>query len=159
ADLLFVGWDQVALRTDDVRQRERLIPWQHLHGDRAIRGDLGVDEFFEPGLEVGGHLGQVEVHPRLARLHVAAGHQRTEVAEYDATQHVQAGVRTHEEAPALILDGAGDLDPNRRQRVARLRDQIEVVALARARDPGLHAIPQQHAVIRRLAATARIEGR
>ena len=37
--------------------------------------------------------------------------------------------------------------------------QVDVVrALARVHDPGLHAAPQQHAVVRRLAAAARVEG-
>ena len=65
----------------------------------------------------------------------------------------------HQRGPALVFDGAADRGAGRRQRVAFGRDQVEVIALARADDPGLHAAPQQHAVIGRLAAAARIERR
>ena len=109
-------------------------------------------------MKSGRHLGQVEVHPGLARLHVAAGDQRAEVAEHDAAQHVQPGVGAHQQAAPVVLDRAGDRGADRRDRVALGRDQVEVVALAGADDPGLHALPQQHAVVRRLATAARVEG-
>ena len=38
-------------------------------------GHLGRARLGDPLLEALGHLGQVEVHPRGERLHVAAGHQ------------------------------------------------------------------------------------
>ena len=50
----------------------------------------------DPVLEALRHLGQVEVHPRLERLHVAAGDQGAEVAEHHAGEQVQAGVGAHQ---------------------------------------------------------------
>ena len=110
-------------------------------------------------LKSGGHLGEVEVHPGLARLHVAAGDQRAEVAEHHTAEHVQPGVGTHQPGAALVLHRADDLGAGRRQRVTLGGDQVGVVALAGADDPGLHALPQQHAVVRRLATAARVERR
>ena len=49
--------------------------------------------------------------------------------------------------------------PDRRQRVAFGRDQVEVVAFPDVGDAGLDPAPQQNAVVGRLAAAARIEGR
>ena len=125
-----------------------------------VGGDLGVDQLLQPRLEVGRHLGQVEVHPGLARLHVAAGDQRAEVAEHHAAQHVQAGVGAHEQRAAVVLDRArAPAVPTGGTGSPGGRDQVEVVALAGADDAGLHALPEQHAVVRRLAAAARVEGR
>src|SRR5215470_9099534 len=73
ADLLLVRRDQVALRTDDVRQCKRLGAREHFHRDLPIGDDFGVHEVLEPRLEVGRYRRQVEVHACLAGLHVAAG--------------------------------------------------------------------------------------
>ena len=59
-----------------------------------------------------------------------------------------------EDARRTAHGGAG-----RRDRVGLVGDQVEVIGLAGAHDAGLHPAPQQHAVVRRLAAAARIEGR
>ena len=58
--------------------------------------DLGRAGLGDAVLEALGHLGEVEVHPGLERLHVAAGDQRAEVAEHHAGQQVQAGVGAHQ---------------------------------------------------------------
>ena len=102
---------------------------------------------------------QVEVHPRLQRLHVAAGDERTEVPEDDARQQVQPGVRAHERATPLVLQRAAHRGADRRQWVPLGRDQPQVVTFARAHDPGLHPAPEQDAVVRGLTATAGVERR
>jgi hypothetical protein len=158
AHVLDVGRHQVGGGPDDVGQRERLVPGQHPHVDAPAGLDLGVAGGLDRVPEPFRQLGQVEVHPRGQRLHVAAGDQRAEVTEHHAAQHVQAGVRAHQRGPALVLDGAADRGAGRRQRVAFGRDQVQVVALARPLDPGLHPAPQQDAVVGRLAAAARVEG-
>ena len=56
--------------------------------------------------------------------------------------------RSSSTAPVTVV-------PGRRQRIALGRDQVEVVALAGAHDAGLHALPEQHAVVRRLARRRR----
>jgi hypothetical protein len=65
----------------------------------------------------------------------------------------------HQQRAALVFDRTGDGRADRRQRVALGRDQVRVVALARAHDAGLHALPEQHAVVRRLTPAARVERR
>ena len=112
-----------------------------------------------PCLEALRHLGEVEVHPRGQRLHVAAGHQRAEVPEHHAGQQVQPGVRPHQRGPPVVVQRAPDRGAGRRQRIGLGRDQVELVRLAGAVDVGLHAAPEQYAVVRRLTATARVEGR
>ena len=126
--------------------------------DPPVGGDLGVARGLDRVLEARRHLGEVEVHPRRQRLHVAAGDQRAEVPEDDAAEHVQAGVGAHQRGAALVLDGAADRGAGRRQRVVLGGDQVQVVALAGADDAGLHAAPQQHSVVGRLATAARVEG-
>ena len=75
-----------------------------------------------------------------------------------AAQHVQPGMRAHEggspgssTAPRTTCPGA--------ERITVPGHQVEVVALARVHDAGLHTTPQQHPVVRRLTAAAGIEGR
>ena len=127
--------------------------------DLAVGGDLRVHRVLQRLLEAGRHLRQVEVHPRLAGLHVAAGHQRAEVAEHRPAEDVQAGMGAHQAGAAFVVDRAAHAGAGRRDRVAGRGDQVEVVALAGVHDPGLHALPDQHAVVRRLAAAAGIERR
>ena len=155
---LTLGRHQVGRGPDDVGDREGLVARQHPHVDTPVGGDLRVAGLLDRVLEALWHLRQVEVHPRLERLHVAAGHQRAEVAEDDAAQQVQPGVRAHQRGPALVLERAADGGARRRERVALGGDQVQVVALARADDAGLYAAPEQHAVVRRLAAAAGVEG-
>ena len=66
-------------------------------------------------------------------------------------------MRAHQRGAALVLQRTAHRRPGRGQRVAVRGQQVEVVALARAHDPGLHPAPQQDAVVGRLAAAARIE--
>src|SRR3712207_7612845 len=49
-------------RPDQVGDRVGLRARQRPHLDAAVRGDLGVDRLGHAVLEVGRHLGQVEVH-------------------------------------------------------------------------------------------------
>src|SRR5580704_1236722 len=91
-DLLDLRRDQVGGGPDDVGQGEGLVAGQHAHVDAPVRADLGVAGRLHRVPEALGHVGQVEVHPRGQRLHVAPGDQRPEVAEHHAAQHVQAGV-------------------------------------------------------------------
>ena len=132
---------------------------QHPRVDPPVRAISALQAASTASRKPVGQLGQVEVHPGGQRLHVAAGHQRAVVAEDDAAQHVQAGVRAHQRGPALVLDRAADRGARRRHRIAVGRDQVQVIALAGAGDAGLHAAPQQHALVRRLAAAAGVEGR
>ena len=60
---------------------------------------------------------------------------------------------------AGVLDRAAHRRTDRRERVALGRHQLEIVALADADDAGLHAAPEQHAVVGRLPAAAGVEGR
>ena len=109
-------------------------------------------------LKSGRQLGQVEVHPGLERLHAAAGHQRAEVAEHHAGEQVQRRVGAHQRGAPVVLDGAADGGAGRRQRVTLGGHQpLLAVRLAGVDDAGLDAAPQQHAVVRRLAAPAGVE--
>jgi hypothetical protein len=156
-DLLDLRRHQVGGGADDVGQGEGLVPGQHPHVDAPAGVDLGVAGRLHRVPEALGQVRQVEVHPRGQWLHVPPGDQRPEVAEHHAAQHVQAGVGAHQRGAPGVLDGAADGGARGRQRVTLGRDQVQVVALARAHDGGLHAAPQQHAVIGRLAAAARVE--
>ena len=65
----------------------------------------------------------------------------------------------HQSGPPAIFHGAAYGCARRRKRIAFPGDQVEIVALPRAGDARLHAAPEQHPVVRRLTATARVEGR
>ncbi len=73
--------NQVGSGADDVREVERLLPRQHPYVDPAPGADLGVAGSFDRVPEAFRQLRQVEVHPGAKWLHVAAGHQRTVIAE------------------------------------------------------------------------------
>src|SRR5579859_2950698 len=158
-DLLDLRRDQVGGGPDDVGQGEGLVPGQHPRVDAPVGADLGVARRLDRVPEAVGHVRQVEVHPRGQRLHVPPGDQRPEVAEHHAAQNVQAGVGAHQRGAPVVLERAADRGAWWRQRVTLGRDQVQVVALARAGDAGLHPAPQQHAVIGRLAAAAGVERR
>src|SRR5580704_7501556 len=149
-DLLDLRRHQVGGGADDVGQGERLVAGQHAHVDAPPRADLGVAGRLHRVPEALGHVGQVEVHPRGQRLHVAPGDQRPEVAEHHAAQHVQAGVSAHQRGAPLVVQRPANGGAGRRQRVTLGRYQVLLVALARADDAGLHPAPQQHAVVGRL---------
>ena len=60
----------------------------------------------------------------------------------------------------VVLDRAAHRRPDRRHRIALgAARSTQVVALADADDARLHAAPEQHAVVGRLAAAARVERR
>ena len=152
------GRQQVGRRADDVGDRVGLVARQHLDVDPAVRVDLDRAGRGDRVLEALRHLGKVEVHPRLERLHVAAGDERAEVAEDDAGEQVQPGVGAHQRRTPVVVERALHRGSGRRDRVALGGDQVDVVGgLAGAGDPGLHAAPEQHAVVGRLAAAAGIE--
>ena len=131
---------------------------QHPHVDAAVGHHLGVDQLLQPGLEVGRHLGQVEVHPGLAGLHVAAGDQRPEVAEHHAAQHVQAGVGPHEHgAPARPRPRRSRSCPAAAPGRPAAGMQVEVVALAGVRRCG--SVRPARAARRGPAAGRRRRGR
>src|SRR5262244_1583179 len=155
-DLLDLGWDEVGRGADDVGDGERLVPGQDAHVDAPPSGHLGVAGGLDGIPEAQRHLGQVEVHPRGQRLHVSAGDRGTEVTEYHATEHVQAGVGAHQVGTPGVVQRAAHRGARWRQRVAFGRDQVEVIALAGADDVGLHPAPQQDPVVGGLALAARI---
>src|SRR5581483_6595576 len=84
--------EQVGGGADDVGDRVRLLARQHLDVDPPVGGDLHRACGGDGVLEALRHLGQVEVHPGLERLHVAAGDQRAEVAIDDACEQVHRRV-------------------------------------------------------------------
>ena len=87
-------------------------------------------------LEALRNLGEVEVHPRRARLHVAAGDEGADVAEDDAREEVQPRVGAHEQRAPGVVEGAADLRARRRDRVALGEDEpLLAVLLAGADDP------------------------
>jgi hypothetical protein len=147
------------LVADDVRDGERLIARQHPDVDPAVRSEFRVARSLDCLPETGRDLSEVEIHPRGQRFHVPAGDQGTEVPENHAAEHVQCGVGAHQRGAAFVFDGAADRGAGRRQRVVLGGDQVKVVTLAGAHDPGLHATPEQHPVVGWLATAARIEGR
>src|SRR5262249_18142367 len=119
--------------------------------------DLGIAGVLDRVLEALWKLGQVEVHPGQVWLHVAPGDQRAVIAVDDAAQHMQPRVGPHQRAAPFIFDRAANSGSRRRYRVAFRRDQVLLVALAYPDDAGLDAAPQEHAVVRRLAAAARVK--
>jgi hypothetical protein len=157
ADDLDVGWEQIRRGPDDVGDRERLLTRQVADRDRAVGADLRVDRLRNAVLEVRRYFGQVEVHPRGQRFHVPAGHQRAEVAEHYSGQHMQPGVGPHQLSTPFVVERAAHGRADRRYRVAVLRHQEEVVAADRPDDPRPYAAPQQHTLVRRLAAATGIE--
>jgi hypothetical protein len=66
-------------------------------------------------------------------------------------------MRTHEAGAAFVIEAAVDACARRGQRVTLGRQEVEVVTLARTDDSSPNISPQQHAVIGRLPAAARIE--
>src|SRR6202035_4990089 len=79
AHVLDLRRHQVGGGPDDVGQGEGLVPGQHAHVDAPAGADLGVARGLDRVPETFRQLGQVEVHPRGQRFHVAAGDQCPEV--------------------------------------------------------------------------------
>ena len=90
---------QVDLRPDQVRDRERLGPGQHVDADVAAGGELRVHLRLDLVDEVTAHPLELEVHPAAAGLHVPAGHEGAVVAPDDAAQRVKRGVGSHQREP------------------------------------------------------------
>ena len=136
-----VGRQQVGRRPDDVRDRERL-------GARQRRASIGRSAAISAlhaashrVLEARRHLGAGRSPSAPQRLHVAAGHQRAEVAEHHAGEHVQPRVRAHQRRAPLVVQRPAHRRARPAARVALGRDQVQLVALARADDPGLRRRP------------------
>ena len=72
---------------------------------------------------------------------------------------MQSGVSAHERRAPRVVDRALHRGAQRGQRVALSGNQPHVIGVARADDAGLHATPQEHAVVGWLTTTARVEGR
>src|SRR6476659_9852268 len=66
-------------------------------------------------------------------------------------------MRTHKAGTAFVVEATVDARACRGYGISLSRQQIEVVTLARADDPGTDIAPQQHAVIGRLPAAAGIK--
>ena len=155
--------EQVDLGPDQVRDGERLGPWQDRHPDVARGRQLGVDRRLDGVDEVARHPLELEVHATRSRLHVAAGHLRAVVAPDHAAQGVERGVGAHQRMPArpveVDLDEVAD-----RRRVAAIGLELVgdlATGLARAADGPRPAVagPDDEAAIRGLAAAARVEDR
>ena len=71
---------------------------------------------------------------------------------------MKPGMGAHQVRTSFIGNGTLHLRADGRQRIALGGDQPDVVGVAGTDDPRLHAAPQQHALVGRLAAAARIEG-
>ena len=90
ADLLDALGQQVDLRADEVRDRERLRAWQQVDPDVAPRRSSSFTVCLDLADEVAGHALELEVHPAPAGLHVAARDEGAVVAPHDAAQGVEA---------------------------------------------------------------------
>ena len=143
----------------EIRDGQGIFAGNDPRDDLAIGADLRVHGVLEGLLEAGRHLGQVEVHPGLTGLHVAASDERAVVAEDGAAEHVQARVGAHQAAAPVVVDRPAHLHADGWDGVARRRNQEEIVALAGVDDTSLHTLPQEYALIRWLSTAAREERR
>jgi len=95
---------------DEVRDGEGLVSRQDRHADVSPRDELVVDLRLDLVDEIATQPLEFKVHPARARLHVAAGDERTVVAPHDAAQGVERGVRPHEqEATRPVQLGGEDI--------------------------------------------------
>src|SRR5436190_22200783 len=85
-DLLDPLGQQVDLGPDQVRDGERLGARKDVDADVARGVELRVDRRLDGVDQVSRHSFELEVHPARARLHVAAGDERTVVAPHDVAQ-------------------------------------------------------------------------
>src|SRR5207245_2257471 len=111
--------------------------------------------------ELAAHPLELEVHPAGTGFHVAAGHECSVVAPDDPAQGMEGGVRPHEEETPrpfeLDLESIAD---GRRIAVPELELVDDVVAGApRPEDAPASSVvgAQEEALVRRLAAAARVE--
>src|SRR5262245_25138209 len=159
-DLLDPGREQVDLRADEVRDRERLVAGQDVDADLALGPELLVDVRLDLAHQLARHPFELEVHPAGAGLHVAAGDLRAVVAPDDAAQDMERGVGAHEKVAPRPLDLGPDRVADARRRGSRLEVVDDLaVGLARADDGPARAIadPGEATDVGRLAAAAGIE--
>ena len=123
--------------------------------DTSIGRSAAISAFTsscDPRREAFGQRVELEVHARLERLHVAAGHRLAPLVPDHAAQHVHRGVRAHQLVPPLPVDDAVHRRADRRQRaVERVPHVVAVLAHVGDRDA------VERAGVVRLAATGRVE--
>ena len=119
-------------------------------------GEQLVDLLGDPFL--GRHVAlEVEIEPALVGADLAAGDVALDHRRHD----MQRGVHAHVPVAALPVEHGVDLGADRRPgRIGRQHVQhVAAVGLHRVDDPGLAAVPAQHAGVAGLAAAGRIEDR
>ena len=160
-DLLDARRQEVDLRADEIRDRERLVARQDRDPHVALGGQFGVHGGLDGVDQVARHALELEVHAPGPGFHVATRDEGTVVPPDHAAQGVEGGVGAHQgQAPGPLdvhLEGVTD----RGRAVGRGLELVGDLAIELARGPDAPGpavgASQEDAAIRGLPATAGVE--